>query len=152
MTGKPKIALGADHAGFPAKTALISELTGRGYKVVDLGTFSEDSCDYPDIAQKVAKAVSSGRCDRGILACGTGLGMAMAANKVAGVRAATPWSVKTAKLTAEHNWCNVLCVPSRILSLAHISRIVNAWLDTPYDKGGRHERRVEKLQKIESKA
>lgn len=152
MSSKLKIALGADHAGYAVKTALISELTEQGYKVVDLGTFSEDSCDYPDIAEKVARTVASGRADRGLLACGTGIGMGMVANKIPGIRAATPWSVKTAKLASQHNWCNVLCVPSRVLSLSNVVRIVHAWLDTPYDKGGRHERRIEKVSKIEAKS
>lgn len=146
-----KIALGADHAGVDVKQALIEVLTKHGCDVVDFGTHSEESVDYPDFALLVAKAVSSGRCDRGILACGTGLGMAMAANKVKGIRAGSVWSVPVAKLAAEHNWCNVLCVPSRFVSLNEIKKIVAAWLNTPFNKGGRHERRVKKILKIEAK-
>jgi ribose 5-phosphate isomerase B len=148
---KMKIALGADHAGFGAKKELVSQLTADGYKVIDFGTHSEESCDYPEFAYRVAKAVASGRCDRGILACGSGLGMEIAANKVAGVRAATPWSISTAKLASQHNWVNVLCVPSRFLSTVNIKKMTRAWLNTPYEKGGRHERRVKKILKIESK-
>ena len=151
MNTKIKIALGSDHAGFLVKKELFNQLVLDGFKVIDLGTHSEDSSDYPDYAARVAKAVASGRCDRGILACGTGLGMCIAANKVKGIRAATPWSIKTAKLAAQHNWCNILCVPSRFLSVPSIKKIVHAWLSTPYDKGVRHERRIKKILKIESK-
>lgn len=146
-----RIALGADHAGYATKVELFRELTDLGYKVIDFGTHSEESCDYPDFALRVAKAVASGRCDRGILACGSGIGMAITANKIKGVRAATPWSVKTAKLASQHNSCNVLCVAGRLSSLPAIKRIVRAWLTTPFE-GGRHERRIEKILKIEAKA
>ena len=149
---KLRIALGADHAGYNTKKELLSFLASEGHKVVDFGTYSEESCDYPEFAARVGRAVASGRCDRGILACGTGLGMEIAANKIKGVRAAAPWSIATAKLTSQHNWCNVLCVPSRFLSVDNVKRIVRAWLATPYDKGSRHERRVQKILKIEAKA
>ena len=89
---KPSIAIGSDHAGFATKTALHQDLVRQGYAVLDLGTTSEESCDYPVFAERVARAVSAGRCDRGVLVCGSGIGMAIAANKVKGVRAATPWS------------------------------------------------------------
>lgn len=149
---KMKIALGADHAGFSVKKELFASLAEEGYKVIDLGTYSEDASDYPDYASRVAKAVASGRCDRGILACGSGAGMCIAANKVKGIRASTPWTIKTAKLAAQHNWVNVMCVPSRFLAVPTIKKIVRAWLNTPYDKGGRHERRVGKIGKIEAKS
>lgn len=148
---KLKIALGADHAGFLVKEELFKYLSAKGYGVVDLGTHSEESTDYPDYALLVAKAVASGRCDRGILACGSGLGMCIAANKVKGIRAVTPWSVPVAKLAAEHNWANVVCVPSRFVSISSIKKIVGAWLATPFDKSGRHERRVKKIRKMETK-
>lgn len=148
---KMKIALGADHAGVKVKQALVEVLTKHGCDVVDFGTHTEESVDYPDYAVLVGKAVSSGRADRGVLACGTGLGMAMAANKVKGIRAGSVWSVPVAKLAAEHNWCNVLCVPARFLSLKVIKKIVEAWLKTPFNRDGRHERRVKKILKIESK-
>jgi ribose 5-phosphate isomerase B len=149
---KTKIALGADHAGYQVKKELMSHLTEEGYKVIDLGTHSEDPCDYPEIAERVAKAVASGRCDRGILACGSGIGMDIAANKVQSVRAAVVWNTKTAKLASQHNWANVLSVPSRFASTPNIKKMVQAWLATPYEKGGRHERRVKKIEKIEAKA
>ena len=148
---KMKIALGADHAGFSTKKEIFAQLAMDGYKVIDLGTYSEDASDYPDFASRVGKAVASGRCDRGILFCGSGLGMCIAANKIKGVRAATPWSIKTAKLAAQHNWANVLCVPSRFLAMPSVKKIVRAWLLTPFEKGGRHERRVEKIGKLEAK-
>ena len=148
---KMKIALGGDHAGFAVKKELLNQLAADGFKVIDFGTHSEESVDYPDFAARVGKAVSSGRCDRGILACGSGLGMCIAANKINGIRAATPWTIKTAKLSAQHNWANVICVPSRFLSFPTIKKIVYAWLETPFEKAGRHERRVEKILKLEPK-
>src|SRR5690242_533338 len=93
---KLRIALGADHAGYAVKKELVSQLSQEGYKVVDFGTHSEDACDYPEFAARVAQAVARGRCDRGILVCGSGIGMSIAANKVRGVRAAAVWSIKTA--------------------------------------------------------
>jgi ribose 5-phosphate isomerase B len=146
-----KIALGADHAGFSVKSELMSFLAAEGFKVVDLGCHSDESADYPDFALRVAKAVASGRCDRGILLCGSGIGMAVAANKVAGVRAGVCWSVKVSKLASQHNWCNVACFPARFASLPHIKKMALMWLKTPFEKGGRHERRVKKIIKIESK-
>lgn len=153
MTSKTlKIALGADHAGFEVKTELMKQLTAEGFKVVDMGTHTADSTDYPDYALRVAKAVASGRADRGILACGSGLGMCIAANKVKGVRATPVWSIKIAKLAAQHNWSNVLCLPARFASLSHLKKMVESWLKTPYDKSVRHERRIKKILKIESKS
>lgn len=147
-----KIALGADHAGYNVKKALVGHLTEKGYKVVDFGTHSDEPCDYPDYAWRVARAVSTGKCERGLLACGSGVGMDIAANKVKGIRAATIWAIPIAKLVSQHNWCNVLCLPSRFVSLPRLKKMVDAWLETPYEKGGRHERRVKKVLKIESKS
>ena len=148
---KLRVALGADHAGYAVKKELMNQLTTEGYKVIDMGTHTEEPSDYPKFAYRVAKAVVSGRCDRGVLACGSGLGMEIAANKVKGVRAAAPWSISAAKLASQHNWCNVLCVPSRFLSVNTIKKMVKTWLNTPFEKGGRHERRVKKILKIEAK-
>lgn len=146
-----KIALGADHAGFEAKKMVVEVLTEDGHKVLDFGTHSDQSTDYPDFAARVSKAVSGARCDRGILVCGTGIGMAIAANKILGIRAAAPWSVKTAKLASQHNWANVLCLSARVTKSEISKKIIRAWLSTPWDKGGRHERRVKKIQKLETK-
>jgi len=145
-----KLAFGADHAGFPVKSVLIPFLMKEGYKILDVGTNSEASTDYPDYARRVGKAVASGRCDKGILICGTGVGMAMAANKVRGVRAGVAWSVPVAKLVAQHNWTNVLCLGARFSSPDKIKKMVLAWLKTPHDTGGRHERRIKKIAKIEA--
>lgn len=146
-----KIALGADHAGYQLKGALQQVLEKEGHQIVDFGTSSGDSVDYPDYAVKVAQTVASGQCDRGILACGTGIGMAIAANKVAGIRAAAPWSVETAKLASEHNWSNVLCLSGRFSSVEESAKIVKTWLSTPWDKTGRHERRIKKISELETK-
>lgn len=145
-----KIALGADHAGFDTKQKLLKQLAAEGYEVSDYGTDSDEASDYPDYANKVAEAVASGKVDRGVLACGSGLGMCIAANKVKGVRAVTPWNMEVAKLAAQHNWANVICVPSRFVAEAEIKNIVLAWLATPFETGGRHERRVKKIGKIEA--
>ena len=146
-----KIAIAADHAGFTLKEALRERLSADGHQLTDVGTFSEESTDYPDFAFRVGKAVAKGRCDRGILVCGSGIGMSIAANKVPGVRAALVWSVKTAGLAAEHNRANVLCVPGRLATLSEIRKFVKAWLTTPADPSQRHERRVKKIGKFEAK-
>ena len=148
-TPKLKIAIGSDHAGFQTKQMLAEFLEKSGFDVVDFGTHSEERADYPDYAKRVAKAVAAGKCDKGVLACGTGIGMSITANKVKGIRAAAPWSVATAKLASEHNWANVLCVPSRFVSGSGIKKIVMAWLKTPPETGGRHERRIKKIRDLE---
>lgn len=147
-----RIAIGSDHAGFRLKGGLGAFLRKAGYRVIDVGTRSEESCDYPDMAERVARAVASGRADRGVLACGTGIGMSIAANKVRGVRAAVVWSVATAKLAAEHNWANVLCLPARFATPAQACARITAWLATPWAEGGRHSRRIRKIEKIDAKS
>ncbi|MFN0118021.1 MAG: ribose 5-phosphate isomerase B [Elusimicrobiota bacterium] len=146
-----KIALGVDHAGFEMKDKLINFLKLEGHKIVDFGTDSQESCDYPDISSKVARAVASKKCDRGILMCGTGIGMSIAANKIKGARAAVVWSVDTAQLASQHNWANILCVGSRFHKLSVIKKMVKTWLSTPWEISGRHERRIGKIRKLESK-
>lgn len=145
-----KIALGSDHAGYQRKKQLIQLLSEMGHQVVDVGCYSEDSCDYPDYAKKVARAVSRNRADRGILVCRTGIGMAMAANKFAGIRAAVCWNAKTAELAAEHNQANVLCLSGWLVSAAAASRVVKKWLTTSFG-GGRHLRRIKKIEQFEQK-
>ncbi len=139
-----KIALGSDHAGHRRKKELMSLLTKLGHKVLDVGCYSEDSCDYPDYARKVAQAVSLDRADRGILVCGTGIGMSMAANKFPKIRAAVCWNVKTAALASEHNSANVLCLSARMIPQSTAFRMVKTWLSTPF-AGGRHLRRIKKI-------
>ncbi len=143
-----KIALGSDHAGYERKKEIVGLLTEMGHKVADMGTHSEESVDYPDFAARVAKAVSKHQADRGILICGSGIGMSIAANKVPGIRAAVCWSPKVAKLASEHNQANVLCLPARLLSMMVSTKIVKAWISTPFG-GGRHQRRIQKISKLE---
>src|SRR4051794_3404777 len=142
-----KIAIAADHAGFVLKENLRAKLAEAGHDVVDFGTSSTDSCDYPDYAQQVAREVGQGRSDRGILVCSTGIGMAIAANKVAGVRAAPAQSEDEVRLTREHNDANVLTLGARYLDENRAAAMVNLFLATQFT-GGRHARRVAKLEQI----
>jgi len=144
-----KIAIGSDHGGYLKKKELVSYLAG-GYKVVDVGCHSEDSCDYPDYAGKVAALVSANKVDKGILLCGTGIGMSITANKFAKVRAAVCWNVKTAGLASEHNNANVLCLSGRFIPLNTLKKMVKKWIATPF-AGGRHLRRINKIRNIEKK-
>lgn len=143
-----KIALAADHAGFEEKEKLKSTLTELGVEFEDMGTTSGDSVDYPDFALKVGRAVANGEFDQGLLVCGSGTGMAIAANKVHGVRAAVAWSPDIARLAREHNNANVLALPARFVSDDQTKEIVKAWFDADFE-GGRHERRVEKISEAE---
>jgi ribose 5-phosphate isomerase B len=143
-----KIAIGADHAGFELKDRIRQHLEQQGFQVMDEGTRSADSVDYPDYARLVARDVSQNRADLGILVCGSGIGMAMAANKVAGIRAANVNSEYEAQMSREHNNANVLALGARILQEEAALRIVDRWLATPF-AGGRHERRVEKMAAME---
>ena len=143
-----KIALAADHAGFEEKEKLKSELDSLGVEYTDMGTDSNASVDYPDYARKVAEAVAKGDFERGILLCGSGAGMAIAANKVPGIRSAVAWNEEIARLSREHNNTNVLALAARFTADYEIKNIVKAWLETEFD-AGRHERRVEKITKIE---
>jgi ribose 5-phosphate isomerase B len=138
------VALGADHAGFPLKEDLKAWLISRGYDVVDLGTQSAESVDYPDFAVEVGHAVTTGKADRGVLVCGTGIGMAIAANKVAGVRAAACSDAFTARMSREHNDANILALGARITSREAAIEILELWLSAEF-AGGRHARRVDKI-------
>ena len=140
-----RIPIGSDHAGFEMKQHLTRTLQGMGYEVEDLGTHSDASTDYADYAHPVAREVSSGEAKRGILLCGTGLGMSYAANRWPQVRAAVAWSPEVAKLAREHNDANILVLPARQISDAEGDQILKAWLDTPFE-GGRHERRIAKIE------
>jgi ribose 5-phosphate isomerase B len=143
-----KIAIGADHAGFVLKEQLRRDLAGDGHEVVDFGTNSQESCDYPDYAQSVAREVAHGRSDRGILVCSTGIGMAMAANKVAGVRAAHVGSEDEARLTREHNDANVLTLGAKYLDEPRALAMARIFLETEF-AGGRHSRRLAKIALLE---
>lgn len=139
------IPIGADHAGFALKERLKQELAKLGFQPLDLGTHSAESTDYPDYAHPVARQVETGEARRGVLLCGTGLGMAYAANRHPGVRAAVAWNPEIAQLARAHNDANILVLPARFVSEAEGLDILKAWLATPYE-GGRHVRRVEKIE------
>lgn len=142
---KIKIAIGSDHGGFDYKASIIKALQVKGYDVVDMGTYSPESCDYPIIAKKVARAVAKGDFEKGILVCGTGIGMSMAANKVKGIRAAVCGDTFSARATRAHNNANILCLGQRVVGEGLALDIVAIWLTTKFE-GGRHERRVNMIE------
>ncbi len=142
------VAIGADHNGVSLKAAIVEFLRSRGVEVLDMGTQSADSVDYPDFAFRVARAVAEGRADRGILICGTGIGMAIAANKVPGIRAANCNDLLMARLARKDNDANVLTLGGRILAPYLAREIVAVFLDTPFE-GGRHARRLQKIANLE---
>ena len=146
---KLRIAVGADHAGLHIKEAIKAYLEGAGHSVSDVGTWSEESVDFPDYAKKVAEAVARGEADLGILSCGSGIGMAIAANKVAGIRAATVNDLIAARAAREHINANVLALGGRIVEPAQAVEIVRAFLAVSF-KGGRHQRRVEKIAEMDA--
>lgn len=142
------IAIGSDHAGFRGKEGLKASLVAAGHHVEDVGTLSEESCDYTDFAFGVAERVASGKAERGIILCGTGIGSAIAANKVPGIRAALVHDGFTAEMSRRHNNANVLVMGARVLAEDRIRDLAKAWLETPFD-GGRHERRIGKIAEYE---
>ncbi|MBR0109680.1 MAG: ribose 5-phosphate isomerase B [Bacteroidales bacterium] len=139
-----KIGICSDHAGVEYKAKLIKYLQGRGIEVVNFGTDTTESMDYPDVAHPLASAVESGSVDLGIALCGTGNGMAITLNKHQGVRAGLAWGTAIGKLVKQHNNANVLVLPARFISYRLAVAIVRAWLDTPFE-GGRHQRRIDKI-------
>jgi ribose 5-phosphate isomerase B len=144
-------AIGSDHAGFDYKEKLKILLKKMGMDFKDFGTTSDKSVDYPDFAHVVSEAVSSGEYDRGILICGTGIGMCITANKHAGIRAAVCESVESARLTREHNDANVLCLGARIISWEKAEEVVRIFLSTPFSGGERHLNRIKKIHAITGK-
>lgn len=143
-----RVAIGNDHRGFQVKRKVAELVQRLGHEIVDLGANSEEASDYPDFALQVATAVSGGQVDRGILICGSGIGMSMAANKVRGVRAALCHDDVTAEMSRRHNDANVMCLSADLLGERLIDRMIEIWLATQFE-GGRHARRVEKIKKIE---
>jgi ribose 5-phosphate isomerase B len=143
---KETILIASDHAGFDLKARLGDELQKLGYDVRDLGTGSSDSTDYADYAHPLAQQVSEGKVKRGVLLCGTGLGMSYVANRYPNVRAAVTWAPEVAELARQHNDANVLVLPARFVSDDEAVAILKKWLETPFE-GGRHERRVLKIEK-----
>ena len=140
-----KIAIASDHGGFKLKQEIVKYLKDNGYDFTDFGTDSSDSVDYPDYAKPLATKVSAGEYDRGILICGTGIGMNIAANKVEGVRCAQVHDVYSAKLTRQHNDSNVIAMGERVIGPGLAVDIIDTWLKTEFE-GGRHERRVKKIE------
>jgi len=150
MAEKLKIAVGSDHAGFALKEKAREYLRGKGFEVEDFGTHSSDSVDYPDFAEKVATRVAAREADFGVLCCGTGLGVAISANKVPGIRAATCNDTLSAHFARAHNDANVLAMGGRLTDEATMRKIVDTWFSTPFE-GGRHARRVEKIAAIDQR-
>ncbi|MFH1038250.1 MAG: RpiB/LacA/LacB family sugar-phosphate isomerase [PVC group bacterium] len=150
MSSKPVIVIGADHAAFGMKEYVKGILREMGYTVEDVGTYGRESVDYPDSAEKVAVAVAGGRNRRGIVGCGTGIGAAIAANKIPGALAALVHDPRTARLSVEHDNANILVLAGRPYSKKNIARIVRTWLKSEF-KGGRHLRRVKKIRALEKK-
>jgi ribose 5-phosphate isomerase B len=143
------IAIGSDHGGFALKEEIKKHLTEKGIPFRDYGTDSEASCDYPIYAEKVCRAVTGGEAEKGILCCGTGIGMSMAANKVKGIRAACCSDTFSAKFTRLHNDANVLCFGGRVVGAGLALQLVDAFLDTEFE-GGRHQRRIDKVMALEN--
>ena len=144
-----KIALGADHGGFILKEKLLGRLVEMGHEVTDFGTASIQSCDYPEFAHAVAEAVAEGDADRGLLICTTGIGMAMAANKIAGIRAAPAQSQDEVRLTREHNDANVLTLGAKYVDERRAMELIRAFLETEFSGGERHARRIAKIAQLE---
>ena len=140
------IAIGSDHGGFALKKALMAHLDRRGIAYKDFGTYSDASCDYPEYGKAVANAVASGACERGILICGTGIGMSMAANKVPGIRAAVCGDCFSAEATRAHNDANILCMGARVVGEGLALKIADIFLDTPFSKDARHIRRIAQIE------
>jgi ribose 5-phosphate isomerase B len=144
-----KVAIGADHAGYEVKEQIKTQLAEMNIDVADLGTHSADSVDYPDFGAKVGRFVADGAADQGIIVCGSGIGICIAANKIHGVRAAQAWNAETAALARQHNNANVLSIGARVIPAEEVPKIINAWFDTKFE-GGRHQRRIDKINNLEN--
>ncbi len=145
------IALGSDHAGFELKQAIMKHLDERKIEYKDYGTYSADSCDYAVYAEKTARAVVGGECELGLLFCGTGVGISIAANKVKGVRACCCSDLFSAEMTRLHNNANILCLGGRVVSVEKATEIVDIFLDTPFSGEERHQRRIDQITDIENR-
>jgi ribose 5-phosphate isomerase B len=143
-----KIAVACDHGGYRLKNVLMKEMVNQGYEVIDFGTYNEESCDYPDFASKAAKAVASKECDKGVVVCGTGIGVSITCNKVKGIRCALVHDVFSAKATRAHNDTNMLAMGQRVVGEGLAIEILNAWLHSDYE-GGRHDLRIKKMMDLE---
>ena len=144
------IAIGSDHGGFELKEHIKKHLEERGLEYKDFGCYDENSVDYPDIAEKVCNAINSGDADKGILVCGTGIGISIAANKIDGIRAAHCHDVYSAEMTKRHKNANVICMGGRVIGRELAFKIIDAWLDAEFE-GGRHQKRIDKIHALENK-
>ncbi len=143
-----RVSIGSDHRGIAQRQVVAETLRSSGIEVLDLGTHTTESCDYPDIAAAVARQVSEGQADRGVLICGTGIGVSIAANKINGIRAAVCHDSRTARLSRQHNDANILCLPGDSLDGSAIEELVQVWMTTAFE-GGRHQRRIEKITALD---
>lgn len=150
MAVQGKIAVACDHGGFQLKGTIIAHLGAIGYEVEDFGTYTPESCDYPDFAVPACEAIVSGKCAAGILICGTGVGMSICANKIDGIRAAVTTEPFSAEFTRRHNDANVLCLGQRVIAEEMATRLVDIFLGTDFE-GGRHSRRLEKISALEKR-
>lgn len=142
-----KIAIGCDHGGFNLKTNIVEYVESLGHEVKDFGTYSTESCDYPDISQAVASEIVNGNYDRGILICGTGIGIGIAANRIPGIRAALCHDTFSAQASRAHNNANILTMGERVIGQGLAREIVRIWLESEFE-GGRHERRIQKIEEV----
>lgn len=142
------LAIGSDHGGFELKEHIINYLKSKGIECKDFGCYDENSVDYPDIAQKVCDAINNNECENGILVCGTGIGISIAANKINGIRAAHCHDVYSAEMTKRHNNANVICMGGRVIGRELAFKIVDAWLGAEFE-GGRHQTRIDKIHMLE---
>ncbi len=145
------IALGCDHGGFDLKTIVIGHLKSKGFQIKDFGTYDANSCDYPDYAAAACDSVISGESDLGILICGTGVGISMAANKIDGIRCALLGDVFSAKATKQHNNANVMALGGRVVGAGLALEIVDAFLNTPFSNEARHQKRIDKISDLEKR-
>ena len=145
-----KIAIACDHGALSLKNALVERLTQQGHEVKDFGTYTLDSCDYPDYAAKAAKAVASGECERGIVVCTTGIGISIAANKVKGIRCALLSDVMSARMTRDHNDTNMMAMGAGVVGKNLAFEIVDTWLNTEFSHNERHQRRIDKVMALEN--
>ena len=145
-----KIAIACDHGALDLKQALIPHLEEKGYTVQDFGTFTKDSCDYPDYAAPAAKAVAAGECDKGIVLCTTGIGVSITANKIKGIRCALLSDVMSARLTREHNDTNMMALGAGVVGQLLAFEIVDTWLGTEFSHSTRHQRRIDKVMALEN--
>ena len=144
-----KIAIACDHVALNLKNAAVAHLSAKGYEVVDFGTYTPDSCDYPDYAAAAARAVASGECDKGIVLCTTGIGVSIAANKVKGIRCALLSDVMSARLTREHNDTNMMAIGAGVVGEMLALEILDTWLETEFSHNERHQRRIDKVMALE---